>query len=527
MNTYVAFSLALAGLASLAQAQSGVLLVGQEGDGVPMKTTSLASFPAVSYTDGENFFVQGAAATPDGLIYISDGYFVNDLYAMLPGQSPSRIARLSASGVYGLGYVGGKLYGFSNFGSPMGIYEIDTSTGACTLRMSTEAEGLRFFALDGNPADGLLYGFSEYGTTGLWSINPATWTMHHVAPTPPGSYGMCRGMAVGNNTVYMVDTHPTDTYYAYSLDQGDNGVYVPFENPYPDSRNGGGAWYDPSFTPPPPVNDNCADAIPVDEGSHAFSTFTATTDGGSSCGGYNDVWYRYTPTFSHYAMIGTCGAAGFDTIVALYDACGGTELACNDDNCDVQSNVGYSVTAGVPIVVRVAGWSPSDRGAGSLVIGECFGPTIQLQPVSATICVSSDPNSFVRFRSDATATGDVTYAWERNGVPLTDGPTGTGSAIYGTSAFSMIIIMPGVADAATYRCVVSSVCESTISVTSDEATLTVCAANFNCDGAVNSQDFFDFLNAFFSASPSADFNHDTIVNSQDFFDFLNAFFAGC
>jgi hypothetical protein len=54
-----------------------------------------------------------------------------------------------------------------------------------------------------------------------------------------------------------------------------------------------------------------------------------------------------------------------------------------------------------------------------------------------------------------------------------------------------------------------------------------CAADFNNDGVVNSQDFFDFLSAFFAGTPSADFNGDGTINSQDFFDFLTAFFAGC
>jgi len=54
-----------------------------------------------------------------------------------------------------------------------------------------------------------------------------------------------------------------------------------------------------------------------------------------------------------------------------------------------------------------------------------------------------------------------------------------------------------------------------------------CPADFNADGAVNSQDFFDFLNQFFALSMNSDFNRDGAVNSQDFFDFLNAFFAGC
>ncbi|MBC7772582.1 MAG: hypothetical protein H7210_08830 [Pyrinomonadaceae bacterium] len=53
----------------------------------------------------------------------------------------------------------------------------------------------------------------------------------------------------------------------------------------------------------------------------------------------------------------------------------------------------------------------------------------------------------------------------------------------------------------------------------------VCPADFNSDGVVGSQDFFDFIAAFFSSD--ADFNADGSTTSQDFFDFLAAFFAGC
>jgi hypothetical protein len=54
-----------------------------------------------------------------------------------------------------------------------------------------------------------------------------------------------------------------------------------------------------------------------------------------------------------------------------------------------------------------------------------------------------------------------------------------------------------------------------------------CPADFDHSGAVNSQDFFDFLTAFFALDPAADFNHSGTVDSQDYADFLTAFFAGC
>jgi hypothetical protein len=55
-----------------------------------------------------------------------------------------------------------------------------------------------------------------------------------------------------------------------------------------------------------------------------------------------------------------------------------------------------------------------------------------------------------------------------------------------------------------------------------------CPADLNADGLATSQDFFDFLTAYFTPEGGrADFNRDGAVNSQDFFDFLAAFFAGC
>jgi hypothetical protein len=57
-----------------------------------------------------------------------------------------------------------------------------------------------------------------------------------------------------------------------------------------------------------------------------------------------------------------------------------------------------------------------------------------------------------------------------------------------------------------------------------------CPCNFDDNPLLNSQDYFEFLSAFFNNEPAADFNGDQFVNSQDFFDFLACFFnppVGC
>lgn len=52
-----------------------------------------------------------------------------------------------------------------------------------------------------------------------------------------------------------------------------------------------------------------------------------------------------------------------------------------------------------------------------------------------------------------------------------------------------------------------------------------CPCEWNADGILNSQDFYDFVNAFFAGE--ADFNGDGATTSKDFFAFIQCLFAGC
>ncbi len=234
----------------------GTLFVGLEGSSPATFTTDMTGFPNVTWTSGYSFDVSGAAATPDGTIYLCEGAFTTHLYQATLTSTPQLLCTISED-MSALAYGNDTLYGFSNYADPKGIYSIDPASGAATLVLDVyTGTGFRFFALDFNPEDGLFYGYTEYGASGLYSINIDTGEMIQLTGSIPASNGQGRGMAVGNNTVYLTATRGDDNipYFAYDLSQGAGGNWVEFPNPYPAYHSTGGAAFVPAPVPTIQIN---------------------------------------------------------------------------------------------------------------------------------------------------------------------------------------------------------------------------------------------------------------------------------
>ena len=135
-----------------------------------------------------------------------------------------------------------------------------------------------------------------------------------------------------------------------------------------DCEGQNGAWFEgnscPGFFCPvtPPPNDACTDCARVLTGvPYHGRTRAATGTDVSSCGVNDtlDAWNCWTADCTGQVSITTCGSS-FDTTLAVHDACGGDELACDDDGCQFlptrRSRVTLDVTEGTTYAIRVAGY---------------------------------------------------------------------------------------------------------------------------------------------------------------------------
>ena len=131
--------------------------------------------------------------------------------------------------------------------------------------------------------------------------------------------------------------------------------------------------------------DECVSPIPIaGVGATPFSTL-GMTDSFSppSCqptGSSTDCWFAWTPATSDDYIVSICGA-DYDVVLAAYDACGGSELACDDGfaaglgTCTGTSNDVVvslpSLLGGSTYLLQVDGW---DGASGTGVLDVQIAP---------------------------------------------------------------------------------------------------------------------------------------------------------
>ncbi|MGE3174382.1 MAG: hypothetical protein AB7O97_17260 [Planctomycetota bacterium] len=200
-------------------------------------------------------------------------------------------------------------------------------------------------------------------------------------------------------------------------------------------------------TPVVLANDDCAGALPVTLGDNGpFDTACSTTSTpAGTCGLLGrDLWYSFTAGCDAPHTFSTCDS-DYDTVIELWDACGGTVLGCNDDSTLIctasirQSLLTAPLVNGSTYLVRVGGFNGA-VGVHNLRIttgtstGSIVNPsTVSSCPSPATLTVTGSSNIGESLTADligATGLGMVGYGFAPN-VPI---PAPCGCDIIGDGA---------------------------------------------------------------------------------------------
>lgn len=110
--------------------------------------------------------------------------------------------------------------------------------------------------------------------------------------------------------------------------------------------------------------DTCGDAtaiaaLPYNDAGTTVGYFN---DAGISCAGSTggDVFYSYAPAADESITVSLCNGSDYDTALSVINGCPGSEVACNDDYCGLQSQVTVNVYAGNTYYICVGGFSSNE-----------------------------------------------------------------------------------------------------------------------------------------------------------------------
>ncbi len=181
--------------------------------------------------------------------------------------------------------------------------------------------------------------------------------------------------------------------------------------------------------PPGPANDECVNATVATVGSQAYDTTGATGSGEMTCaaGSSNTVWFSFQPPADGAYDFATCGSFG-DSAIAVFDACGGTQLACNDDFCGLLSTASVpGLSSASTYYVMIGNYGSGSGSNGTLTItggapapanDECAGATVATDGSNAFSTAGATPGGDVASCrvGGPLATDDVWFSYTATGT---------------------------------------------------------------------------------------------------------------
>ncbi|WP_299335587.1 T9SS type A sorting domain-containing protein [uncultured Psychroserpens sp.] len=152
------------------------------------------------------------------------------------------------------------------------------------------------------------------------------------------------------------------------------------------------AWALTFGPPPPPSNDDCLSATALT----CFDSASGSTDTGTDTDGNGDVdvWFSFDSsltTAGDTVTFSLCGS-GFDTIITVYDSCGGLVVDGNDDSCGLQSEVSITSDGATNYLIAVEGFNGATGSFDLAVICPSLYPSTEAT-LTLDGCVDSDTYS--------------------------------------------------------------------------------------------------------------------------------------
>ena len=204
-------------------------------------------------------------------------------------------------------------------------------------------------------------------------------------------------------------------------------------------------------------NDLCTNAIVIPSSgpfpyTNSQDTTQATTsadDPDQGCGqgvNSNSVWYTFTPDTNGFIDVETCGS-DYDTVLSIFDGtCGsfGSSLACNDDACDLQSQIlGFPVSAGTTYYIEITDYG-SSPGGGTLNLTLDYYTSYGISLEVRNQAGNPAANAQVEAYSDTSAPPDFRGNTDASGSVWIDVPGGTYTLVVSSRPDHFILVKQNV-----------------------------------------------------------------------------------